>query len=489
MAEKAFGKHKHITKTDRSVRHHRPEISDGFEFLRAEGSIVKLDTDPGQGKVYERGRPPRYYAITENGLKKLIADKRISKTQFWQVLSRYCSNIDSVLTLDKIEELLLIFVNHYVKYRYHGFTIYSDDFLKVCNRLFKEKIQISGRVSTFQKVLEVLAINPKIAFNDLVEKVGESKSKVNKVLSMYSYRPRSLQYTDIIKNGYNEENSDFIVKNIITVNQENGDRLTYELSLFGVMLILLIILYNDMKKLKHGLYIKKYSFKDYCDKIGHNYNHKLPLVFRKWDHLTRILQASAIYNFDVVLLENNLVNNESNSRSVIMRGNEEIFQGIRKILQYNNSLMQDLINTGYEVLRDYFLVRFDPDALEKLKDEEDFKKINLVCALLEEIMILSNPLWHRYPRLSLITFTALDPNRILKYMEESFANEISAFYYMNLLKPNIDVSLKQCLSLLVQEIKGDPPLREWLNKWIEDIDSVYQDIHKTVKIWLSSTNF
>ena len=198
-------------------------------------------------------------------------------------------------------------------------------------------------------------MNPKIAFNDLVEKVGESESNVNEVLSLYSYRPRSFQDTDIINNDYGMENSDFIKENIISVNQEKGDGLTYELSLFGVMLILLIVLYNDMKKLKHGLYIKKYSFKKYCDKIAHNYSHKLPLVFGKWDYLRRVLQISAIYNFDVVLLDDRLINKGSNSLSVIMEGNEEIFQGIRKILLYNNNLMQDLLNEGLEVLEGLFL--------------------------------------------------------------------------------------------------------------------------------------
>jgi hypothetical protein len=192
-----------------------------------------------------------------------------------------------------------------------------------------------------------------------------------------------------------------------------------------------------------------------------------------------------------------------------MDGNEEIFQGIRKILQYNNSLMQDLLNAGLEVLGDYFLVRFDLSVLEHLKNDASFQRINLICALAEEIMILLNPLWYRYPRLSLITFTAQDPNRIVKHMEESFADEISACYYMNFLKPNIDVDemkmrhgrlltkgskdlrrdLGKCLSLLIQEVKEDPSTRDWVRKWSEDLSSVYQEIDKTVKTWSSSHIF
>ena len=140
------------------------------------------------------------------------------------------------------------------------------------------------------------------------------------------------------------------------MNQESSDGLTYDLSLFGVMLTLLIILYNAVRQLKQGLYLEEYTFEEYCDKIAYNYSHKLPLIFGKWGHLRRILQGFAVYNLDVVLLDGALVNNESNSLSVTMKGNNEIFRGIRTILQYNNSLMRDLVNAGLEVLLSYFSV-------------------------------------------------------------------------------------------------------------------------------------
>ncbi len=71
-------------------------------------------------------------------------------------------------------------------------------------------------------------------------------------------------------------------------------------------------------------------------------------------------------------------------------------------------------------------------------------------------------------------------------MEDSFADEVSALYYMNLFKPSIDVSemkmrhnpmptkdssndlrgnLKKHLLLLVQEVKRDPSIGDWVKKW------------------------
>ena len=509
QVEAEFAQHLHSTSTNRSVSHHRPEILAAFKYLEKARLIANVGyANPGPGMPLGVGRPRVYYEITNEGLKQLISDKSISGLQFWKILVDYSLNQDRMLTSDKLDELLQIFIWRHLKYRDHGFTTYFEIFHTIYNKWLMERVSVSNRVSVIQKVLEVLAINPKISLNDLVEKVAEPEANVKEVLSLYSSSQRSLIDTDIINNDYSKENSDFIIRNIITANQEKDGDLTYELSLFGVMLTLLILLYNDMKKLKHGIYIKKYSFKKYCDKIAYNYSHKLPLVFGKWDRLRQILQVFAIYNF-VVLLPDGLINNESNSLSVIMEGNEEIFQGVRKILQYNKRLMQDLLNAGLEVLGDYFLVRFDLSVLKHLKNDASFQRINLICALAEEIMILLNPLWYRYPRLSLITFTAQDPNRILKHMEESFADEISACYYMNFLKPNIDVDemkmryerlltkgskdlridLGKCLSLLIQEVKGDPSTRDWARKWSEDLSSVYQEIDKIVKTWSSSHIF
>jgi len=136
-----------------------------------------------------------------------------SKSQFWKILVGYSSSNDNV------EEFFWIFIGHYMRYRTHGFTSYLDAFHAIRETWFKERILVSDRISTFQKVLEVLAINPKTTIGKLVEGVGESELNVKEVLSLYSYRPRSLQDTGITNKDYIEENSDFITENIIIIDQ------------------------------------------------------------------------------------------------------------------------------------------------------------------------------------------------------------------------------------------------------------------------------
>ena len=161
---------------------------EAFDHLRDEKSIIKVNFNYGPGVFPARGKPETHYKITEDGLKDLIANGNISGPKFWKVLAGYSSNNDDVLTLCKLHEFLIIFVWKNLKYRDHGFVTYFDFFQAICNNWFKEKVLASDRLSTFQKVLEVLALYPKISFNDLVKKVGEDESKVDEILSLYSYR-------------------------------------------------------------------------------------------------------------------------------------------------------------------------------------------------------------------------------------------------------------------------------------------------------------
>ncbi|MGH9984373.1 MAG: hypothetical protein ACRD8W_10510 [Nitrososphaeraceae archaeon] len=494
MVERTFGQHIHITKTNRSVKHHRPEILKAFEFLKKGKLIIELNTDPGLGRVYSRGRPQKYYKITEHGLKKLIADRRISNTQFWKVLLGYCSNIDTVLTPDKIKEFLIIFKSHYMRFQNHGFISHFEAFHALCKYWFKKDMLVSDGISISQKVLEVLATNSNISIDKLVGKVGESEPDVRKILSLYSYGHKSVDV--FYDEDYEKENLKFLTQNIITINKnENGS--TCELSLFGVILTFCIILYNKAGKLRRGLFLKEYSFQKYYDKIAYNYSHKLPLIFGKWPRLRQFLRAFAISNFEE-LLDEALIESRSDSASVITGGNNEIVQGILTIMQYNRSLMQDLVNAGTEVLGDDFWARFNPIVHLYLKDNIRFNKINSICAVLEEILIQLNLMSYKYPRRGLITFTTLDPNRILKQLEGAFAEEISALYYVNLLVHNAEIEdlskdkiagfYRQPL-LSFQEDKRKLSIGDWVKDWTKDLSGIYKQISETIEGWSTHITF
>jgi hypothetical protein len=78
MVEKLLGEHIHTTKTNRRVKHHRSEILAAIKFLKGEGSIKEINTDPGPGLAYGVGRPKTYFTITKDGMRKLMNDKDLT---------------------------------------------------------------------------------------------------------------------------------------------------------------------------------------------------------------------------------------------------------------------------------------------------------------------------------------------------------------------------------------------------------------------------
>jgi hypothetical protein len=85
---------------------------------------------------------------------------------------------------------------------------------------------------------------------------------------------------------------------LITRRNGKTGTTTYELSLFGVMLVLSLLMYNYMGTMKNGLYRDDLS----PDIIVLNYSDKLPLIFRRsrWNLLKRKLKQLAFYNFAVI---------------------------------------------------------------------------------------------------------------------------------------------------------------------------------------------
>ena len=78
---------------------------------------------------------------------------------------------------------------------------------------------------------------------------------------------------------------------IIKVRQNLRGVDTYQLSLFGVLFLLKLIRQNDINRLRHGLFNNDKSFLEYCDIIADNYRDAIPLIFRRWSLLKRILKT------------------------------------------------------------------------------------------------------------------------------------------------------------------------------------------------------
>jgi hypothetical protein len=156
---------------------------------------------------------------------------------------------------------------------------------------------------------------------------------------------------------------------------------------------------------------------------------------------------------------------------------------LKTILLYNGILMMKFAIEGWKILEKYIQQRLFR-ASEFWKNH-DFLKIYPLCAKLGEVITLLNPTSLTMPhmRLSPFSFRAEHVSTILQKMEESFADEISAFYYMNL-QNNFPVSTdespnhssKESLSLILEQDNEEPSIREWLSKWKDDLVTLQEEI-------------
>lgn len=463
------------------------------------GAVNDLNRD-GYIKVYDKRsdrRPDKkriYYVITEKGLKTLLSIDSFDSIKFWGILDRYCRNAEAAaetVTLDRFQEFYQIVIKRNLKYPAHGFFFFLDIFDDLYNKWFREVMVKSNSITPLQKVVEILASYPKITLEKLVEKTNEPEERIREILRSHSSTSRPPEKSDplqMLHQGY----IDLLSQNIIitTPQDANNDSIepTHELSLFGVMLCLVMIRYSDMRMLKDGLY-RKSSFERYYDRIASNYRGKLPLIFGRWNQLKAIFKEYLYYNFGIIL-DGEIRSNTKDLPSVRKGGNKELIEGIREIILDNQKSMSNFLSAGCKILEDKMITQAKALNRPSLRFREGLK-------------ILLDPFLIKYPVVSgnNIGFVGAQGMReILKHMEESFADEIAAFYYINLcndsnigesesrkyyyhcwsVKP-LDKSPKQCLSLFLEQNKEEPLIKEWLYKWREDLEKLQYEVQAGIK--------
>lgn len=302
---------------------------------------------------------------------------------------------------------------------------------------------------------------------------------------------------------------------VITKLNSKDSIKTYELSLFGVILVLTLVRYYDMDRLKNGLYYRNISFVDYYDKIASNYEDKLPLVFGKWRLLKNILRSYSAYNFDIIL-DKELRLGDSNMISIISGGNKELYYSIREIILQTRRQIGHLADAGWiawlkytaNVLYEYEGPQNqDNDYLMNqdihVQSGPDMQKVDVVKKKLDEIIILLNPLEHGFSK-----STSLQPEvirEILHQLEKLFADEITAFYYFHLYydyefkgrisEPTkyyfsfkggnqfpISEKPKSCLLSILVNDKEKPLISEWFSRWMQDISNLQKEIYETLEL-------
>lgn len=518
-----FAIHGKLTKGDAEaiLRKQHGDILDSFDKLERKQLIRKI------GSVYGRGRKQFYYKITEKGLVILFTFEPIEPIKFWKSIFGYFHHFNNEykMTSEKVNELFLQFRNSYFRYSHYNLPVQFDTFEGVCSSWFKHLERCSRidkkRIKIEQKIIEALAVRPKMTLSELATEIREVDSDVSKLLSNYtvdSFDPpaseelglilRNMMDYNIVDRRFNDEfHTNFLLHNLVRVKQtDRQDK--YELSLFGVLLVLNLIRYHDMNKLNNGLYYgNTFSFSRYFDLVAINYKNNLPLIFGKWKILKKVLKSFAAYNFDIIFDEQKCLDHVQRE-SVRRGGNREIFDGIEDIAKYSHDQLYDLAKAGQVVSFRYltgilhedineYSRSYNDDYLSRNEikvDRPDLNRLTYVYKLLMGLLLMLSPIEYlmsnqQSPELQQIA----TKTELLDMMEESFADKISAMYYFNLFERefrtvvNIDKkyysgfkSPKQSLFMILQK-DSEASLKDWLTKWLTDIADLQKENYEILR--------
>jgi hypothetical protein len=358
-----------------------------------------------------------------------------------------------------------------------------------------------------QKVIECLALNRSITLQQLAKKINTEEQDVIKVINNYSllgdfssnpYHTTSESYYDVDmqKKTYVE----FMARTIIVTKRTNIG-VTYELSLFGVMLIISLVRYYHVgidnirsTSLSAGtyradLFYKDITMQEYCDRIARNYEQKLPLIFGKWKFLKTQLGSVLLYdNFDFLIYKK--PPSKSMTQSIWLGGNKEFYDDIqslafnagKKLIPTYISGEASLLN--YQKYRNIMNDSRITPVYRKLKEIEEILKYADIASFLEELKYGTLPFSNR----SRYQDSHTDPVPII---ENIFKNELTFFFYINLntiafsmnkyyrafldkihFFPEVDKEMFQLGSprqRLIAVLKKDQDIKQWFSKWIFDI--------------------
>jgi hypothetical protein len=252
-----------------------------------------------------------------------------------------------------------------------------------------------------------------------------------------------------------KERWELLLYNTIKIKKNSKKIETYELSLFGILLVILLIRNHDMNKLRNGLFYKVNPFEDYYNKIASNYENNLPLIFKKWRLLKRMLKVFAAYNFDIILdkefrdkamnqLSTNAYSHKESEEVSVTAGNKELYENAQTVTRISHRQLGEIQIRGMEESFNFVERLVDNFRGEDVKEQRNIErqKTEAVFQLLHEITLALDPISYdpRSFREYMIKTPIINPaeaerlEQLLKIdsLERSFGEQISFLYYLNL---------------------------------------------------------
>jgi DNA-binding PadR family transcriptional regulator len=448
-----------------------PDISDAVEILKKLEIIEKSRVDR------KSRRPEQYYKLTKTGLEAVL-DEFSDAEIFWRAMISYCELSKHPINREEFDNYYKSFEANYLGYHQSYDILFQFNFVnKLFEKWFPEysDFEYIVPITISQKVLECIALHRSVTLEQIIDSLHSQKTKFDDVrLKEYRnevgdknaefvelplgypdlledeqlkwYRENELSKENIMrvidrhslssnysfgrfsktsediefKKYYAEFTSHLLIR---VIEDESGKR--YELTLFGVILILTIVYYKcTYDHIYFNDYLNRLGQRDpnienYYNTVITNYQDKIPLIFGKWQILVNVFDTVDLLAPYFEPIFNEAVQKPLVSLSVNIGGVKELYENMREISYHRFSKLTQIYESGQ-------------DSLE-MSRKGDANRMSFIKEKLSEIWLLL--VGSDLTRLMKHTgqqqnFRSINQASIVTTLEKSFANELTFLFYI-----------------------------------------------------------
>lgn len=496
-------------KIQKRLRTNYPDVSDAVDALKYKELIVHSSSN------FKSPRPELFYKITAKGFEAFI-DEDPSAEDFWAAIIWFCKLKKTIIDDVSFKKYYDLFERKKIgDWSIHGGYFQLHFFDETLHQWMNDYKPGHWR-PLYLEILECLAFNRSIRLDQIVEELRRAKKDkfkgitwhglsdyLGKQLTQENVRNILNEYTHLPSQYYNYTyNSDAdetikryleFVKHLVIVSREQDNNTKYELSLFGVMLVLAVIRKVYVWNIKDDPSSQPFLYSnlglyEYFEKVAQNYKDKLPLIFGRWDLLTQVIGGYRLVDtgFNVIFFDH--FRSDLMSIPVLVGGNKEIYENVRNLAYHINNKLLKIYEAGLATLRRYnddepiIIQKYGRLIDNKLTEIKSFIKY-------ADLRMFSEDLEEKKDKLQAHELQSKDLNIIsnheLSILEELFKEEVTFLFYSHMSKvddnPLLQFNPTHTLYLdhgeklsvrprsnLVSILRCDDDIEVWFSKRLKD---------------------
>ena len=418
-------------------RPHYSEISKAYDVLSDLGFVERRHSS---SSVKEKP-----YGLTLAGLKASLVEKDTVE-ECWRCAIGYCMNMREPLAMGPVSVIYDTLMKRFVPYQ--SIREHSN-ILKSFELMSKKFIEEVSKENNFVvEVLQTLARTGGMHLEKIASRTGKSESIVK--ITMQKLTMDCVNYSHTYEYWMDEGDpeiqrlqfADFLQHCLVFSSNKEGRRY-YELSLFGILLLLKIS--RNRSANSSFLTNRDSDWEESFERLASVFcKEKLPLIFGKWPVLTKYLGLWRFYNFDVIISDDN----KRKSSSFSTGGNRELSESTYSMYVANYWLCKNIINVGLEMLHEESDKNHSGSETEFKAGETEKNSINGLYTLAdylsfrEKYLDIETKVGEIFNELKKPgnktheTRYSWGTDRLfpVKLLEKSLEDEITVDYYINLMK-------------------------------------------------------